>query len=241
MDDLILTHKITSYECSDDHLLKPECFMHFCQEMAESHAELHGFGYEWGMASRMIWVEVKGTFELLRRPAWKETVSLRTNTGTATALQARRFVEMCDEAGEVIGRADLLWVLIDFDRRRPIPLKRANLDPSVTRDCPPITTEIECPEWPEEADAAAMLIAPRRDVDFNGHINNSAYLIWALDALPAEARPGKAPMRFHLDFKHETFAGEAVSIRHSIVGNKSRHLISSDDKLRAEITIEWNE
>lgn len=239
MDDLTLTHKITSYECSDDHMLKPECFMHFCQEMAESHAELHGFGYEWGMASRMIWVEVKGNFEMLRRPEWKETVSLRTNTGTAGAIQARRFVEMTDEKGEVIGRADLLWVLIDFDRRRPIPLKRANLDPSVTRDCPPITTDIEEPEWPAEMPEGTKLTAPRRDVDFNGHINNSAYLIWALDALPAEARPGKAPKRFRLNFKHETFAGDEVEIRHAVVGNKSRHLISTGDTLRAEILIEW--
>lgn len=239
MEDLTLTHKITSYECSDDHLLKPECFMHFCQEMAESHAELHGFGYDWGMQSRMIWVEVKGTFEMLRRPAWKETVSLRTNTGTAGALLARRFVEMTDEKGEVIGRADLIWVLIDFDRRRPIPLKRANLAPAVTRDCPAITTEIEAPEWPEDMVCDAHITAPRRDVDFNGHINNSAYLIWALDALPADARPAAAPMRFHLDFKQESFAGEELDISHCTVGNKTRHRICSGDKLRAEITIEW--
>ena len=36
MEDLSLTHTITSYECSADHLMKPEFFMHLCQEMARS-------------------------------------------------------------------------------------------------------------------------------------------------------------------------------------------------------------
>ena len=30
MDDFCLTHTITSYECSEDHLMKPEFFLHLC-------------------------------------------------------------------------------------------------------------------------------------------------------------------------------------------------------------------
>ena len=238
MDDLILPHKVTSYECSADHLLKPECFMHLCQEMAESHAERHGFGYDWGMQSGMIWVEVQGQFEFLRRPAWKETVTLRTNTGRASALQARRFVEMNDAEGKLIARADLLWVLIDFKTRRPIALKRANLDPAVVNDCPPVTEPMELPEWPEPA-AEAALTAPRRDIDFNGHINNSAYLIWALDTLPDALKPEGAPHRFRLSFKRETFGGESLRVRHSVAGNMTRHLVTDGETTRAEIVICW--
>lgn len=239
MEDLVLTHKVASYECGEDHLLKPECFMLLCQEMAESHAQLHGFGYDWGMQSRMIWVEVQGCFEFLRRPTWKETVTLRTNTGTASALQARRFVEMSDAEGRVIARADLLWVLINFDTRRPIPLRRAKLDPSVTSECPPITTPPAEPSaWPEPQ-PDADITAPRRDVDFNGHINNSAYLIWALDALPAEARPGAAPARFRLQFRRESFCGEKLQVKHATVGKLTRHLITDGTQCRAELCIEW--
>lgn len=238
MEDLIITHKISSYECSADHLLKPECFMLLCQEMAESHAELHGFGYDWGMQRGMIWVEVQGDYEFMRRPAWKETVTLRTNTGKASALLARRFVEMSDAAGHIIARADLLWVLIDFKSRRPIPLKRAQLSADVAAECLPIATAIVAPDWPE-ATAATPLRAPYRDIDFNGHINNSAYLIWVLDSLPAEERPGAAPRRFHLAFKRETFLGDALSITRCRDGQLTRHLISGEDALRAEVIIEW--
>ena len=38
MQDINLQHCVTSYECGADHLLKPASFMHFCQEVAETHA-----------------------------------------------------------------------------------------------------------------------------------------------------------------------------------------------------------
>ena len=242
MNDLLLTHSVTSYECSADHLLKPECFMLLCQEMAELHAEQNGLGYDWSVSNHMVWVEVQGTFEFIRRPQWKEKVTMRTNTGKASALQARRFVEMTDESGKVIARADLLWVLIDITSRRPIPLKRAGLE--MTEDCPAITDPFPKAEPVEEGTAApyapAHFTALRRDVDFNGHINNSAYLTWTLDTMPAELAADRAPARINIQFKHETFAGQPVSAEHRAESETiTRHRIVSEGVLRAEIGIEW--
>lgn len=238
MKDLILPHRITSYECGDDKLMKPECFQHFCQEMAEEHADSYGFGYDWVMTNRTAWVQVQGDFELLRRPDWKEKVYLRTNTGKASALQAGRFVEMTDEAGNVLARADLLWVIINFDTRRPVPLKRTGLpldnpNPSI------ISTEVEFPIRPEAPAATAELTAGRRDVDFNGHINNSAYLIWALDTLPADLRPAGDMVRYRINFRRESHAGDRMCIAHYTNGNCTHHIITCEGETRAEIVILW--
>lgn len=237
MDDLTLSHTITSYECGADLLLKPECMLLFAQEMAESHASLNNLGYDWVFAHNMIWVEVQGEFEFLRRPRWKEQVTLRTNTGKASPLQARRFVEMRDAEGQVIARADLMWVLIDINTRRPMPLKRAEIDMPV--ECPPTIAEPLSAFPAEEAEsvATAYMLASRRDVDFNGHINNSAYLTWALDSLPSP--PGAAPRRLRIQYKHESLAGDALSIEHQVAGKWSRHVISGGGKLRAEVVMEW--
>lgn len=239
MNDLSLPHVITSYECGADLLLKPEYFLLFCQEMAESHASLNNMGYDWVFDRHMVWVEVQGEFEFIRRPRWKEQVTLRTNTGKASALQARRFVEMADAEGNVIARADLMWVLIDIDSRRPMPLKRAELD--IAQDCPPTIAD-PLPAFPEEqADARgeSYLIASRRDVDFNGHINNSAYLTWVLDSL-ADA-PGKTPRRIRINYKHESHAGDALSISHRVAGSLSRHTVASGGETRAEILLDWEQ
>ena len=239
MDDLTLSHTITSYECSADHLMKTEFFLHLCQEMAEEHADLYNLGYGWAVENHKIWVETRGNYELVRKPKWKETVTLRTNTGQASALQARRFVEMTDADGNVLARADLLWVLIDITTRRPFPLKRTDVAFRDV-DCPPITQEIITPEWEDAPLCSVPHTASRRDIDFNGHINNSAYLTWALDTLPAEHTPEGSPARFHLAFRKECMLGDAVEIQHYRQGQFTRHIINSAEGVRAEIVIEWS-
>ena len=237
MEDLTLSHVITSYECGADLLLKPECMLLFAQEMAESHASRNNLGYDWVFAHNMIWVEVQGEFEFLRRPRWKEQVTLRTNTGKASALQARRFVEMCDAEGQVIARSDLMWVLIDINSRRPMPLKRAEVD--MPLECSPTISE-PLPAFPEQEASSlgtGYLVASRRDVDFNGHINNTAYLTWVLDTLPQA--PGAAPRRLRINYKRESHAGETLSIEHQVAGKYTRHVVTGGGAVRAEVLVEW--
>lgn len=237
MDDLLQIHRIASYECSDDSLMKPECYMLLCQEIAEEHAQRNGFGYDWGRKHGLIWVEAQGTFELLRRPRWKETVTLRTNTGRASALQARRFVEMQDETGAILARADLMWVLIDVNSRRPVPLKRVPF--AVNTPCEPTIAERTVPPFPEHPAATACFTAGRRDVDFNGHINNSAYLTWSLDTLPSAAQPGSIPVYYHIRFRKESMQGEELQIEHYGASQATKHIISCGDQARAEVHIFW--
>ena len=243
MDDMTLQHTITSSECGADLMLKPECYLLYCQEMAESHASLNDFGYDGAMAHNMIWVEVQGEFEFIRRPRWKELITLRTNTGKASPLQARRFVEMRDEAGQVIARADLMWVLIDINSRRPMPLKRAQMAQlDLVQECPPTITEPLAVFPAEQAVGlgTACLVASRRDVDFNGHINNSAYLTWVLDSLPATPGEAVCPRRLRINYKRESHAGEALSIEHQQSGALTRHAVTGGGELRAELQLDWS-
>lgn len=240
MQDLVVAHDITSYECQADHLMRPEYFMHACQEIAELHASENGCGYNWGMQNRTIWVEVQGDFLFLRRPSWKDTVIIRTNTGRLSALQAGRFVEMTDREGHILAQADLNWVLIDVKSRRPVPFKRVGLE---LDDSCPLLIATPMPDFPDRPDtpaaASSDFIAPKRDVDFNAHINNSAYLTWVLDTLPDDLCPGIAPKRVHIRFRHESHAGEPMHIEHFVNGKLTRHLISCNGTLRAELRLLW--
>ncbi len=240
MNDLITTHRVASYECSADHLMKPEWFMLYCQEIAEMHASSHDFGSDWAYRQGIAWVEVVGDFEFFRRPTWKEEINLRTNTGMASALQARRFVEMTSASGEVLARADLLWVLIDLERRRPVPFKRVREQLPELPECPCITSPM--PDMPAIAEGDAgqstSFTAEQRDVDFNGHINNSAYLTWTLGAL-ADTRPGKELKRLHINFRKECFAGDAIELSTHCEGNISQHCIRSGGETRAELQLVW--
>ena len=233
VEDLIQEHIVTSYECGADHLLKPECFMMFCQEMAERHAGSNGFGFDWGVGRNVIWVEVQANYEFLKRPRWKERVLMRTNTGAAGPIKARRFVEMTAPDGTVLARADLVWCLMDITTRGPVPPKKAGL--ALAEPCPAITAPLQRLEWAQDAAFGGAFPAPRRDTDFNGHINNSAYLIWVLEHDAAALPTG--PFAIQIKFKKETMAGEAVQIAAAVQGDQRRYLIGADP-LRAEVIIE---
>ncbi len=238
MDDLTTTHRVASYECSADHLMKPEWFMLYCQEIAETHAMSHGFGSDWALSHGIAWVEVMGNFEFFRRPTWKEEICLRTNTGRASALQARRFVEMTSPGGELLARADLVWVLIDLERRRPVPFRRVQLE--ALPECPCITSPMPEIPAPAEGDAgeSTTFTAQLRDVDFNGHINNSAYLTWTLGAL-GDRHPGAELRRVHINFRKECFAGDEVQLCTHTTGQLTQHRISSGGETRAELALLW--
>lgn len=238
MEDLSLQHRVASYECGADMLMKPESFMHCCQEIAEQHADINGLGYDWGMSHHLIWVETQGDFEFIRRPRWKEVVTLRTNTGRASALQARRFVEMTDADGKVLARADLMWVLIDVDTRRPMPLKRVQLN--LAQECPSLI-QSTFPDLPEaEAEVGeSSLIAPQHDVDFNGHINNGSYFIWVMDTLPNDLLPTGEPRRIRLHFRHESHQGDAIQVKHARAGQQTLHRLSCNGEARADVDILW--
>ncbi len=239
MDDLIFPHRVASYECSADRLMKPEWFMLYCQEVAETHAESHGFGSQWALNQGVAWVQVVGDFEFFRRPTWKEEIRLRTNTGLASALQARRFVEMSTLDGEILARADMLWVLIDIKRRRPVPFRRVQM-PELP-DCPAITSPLPEIPAPAEGDAGrtTRFTAQQRDVDFNGHINNSAYLTWVLGEFAPGGDARRAPRRVHVAFRKESFAGESMELTSWLQPDITQHRISSSGEIRAELTLIW--
>ena len=239
MEDLNISHQVTSYECGADHLLKPDMFMQYCQEAAETHASRNDMGYDWSIRNGLIWVEIQGDFRFTRYPRWKEEVMIRSNTGKASALQARRFVELRDKEGNILAQADLLWVLIDVNNRRPMPFKKIQDRVNIPEACPALITE----EWQiaDEASESSTVefVAPKRDIDFNGHINNSAYLTWVLDTVPEALQPTANPTRMRINFKRETFAGHPITIEHKRIGNQTQHTITSDGELRAAIILEW--
>jgi medium-chain acyl-[acyl-carrier-protein] hydrolase len=145
-----------------------------------------------------------------------------------------------DKEGNILAQADLLWVLIDVNTRRPMPFKKIIDRVNIPDACPAlIDTELRLAEEFTET-ATVEFCASRRDVDFNGHINNSAYLVWALDTLPADCTPEGSPSRIHLAFRKECMLGAEVEIQHYRSGNFTRHIINSAEGIRAEVDILWS-
>ncbi len=228
---------VTSYHCDATTFLRPDAFLHHCQEAAELHAQLHDFGYDWGMEKGLIWVMKQADVLIHRRPRWKQAVVLRTSTGTINALQARRWVKLyAADSEELLIEAELQWLLIDLRRRRPCSFKKAGIDIETLDSCYPAT--VPEGEWIASSQPATAYTTGWRDEDFHGHVNNASYLIWILNALPEISKSLK---QFRIDFHKESVAGEDLTIHHEEHGTCSsefwsRHrIVDSSGNSRAEI------
>ena len=82
--------------------------------------------------------------------------------------------------------------------------------------------------------------AERRDIDSNRHINNAAYLVWALESLPEAWQEEHALIGIHLHFRKESHAGEQMKSLLFRQENLTCHHIMQGDELRAEAVLEWD-
>lgn len=228
---------VRSYESGADGLMKPETVLHWFQEIAEAHASALGFGYDFVMSRGLAWVEVRLDAAISRRPRWKETVQLRTWTAQETPLLARRNMEIRDGQGNSIITASCLWALIDVRRRRPVPLSR-HIDSFPDTPCEETVVPVAM-DTSGTAPETREWTAERRDTDFNRHINNAAYLVWALEALPDSWLEKRELTGMHLHFKKETHAGESMKSLLFRQESTTCHQLMQGDELRAEVVLEW--
>lgn len=77
------------------------------------------------------------------------------------------------------------------------------------------------------------------DIDLNGHVNNSVYMAWALDALPD--MQNLAPKSFCINFLEEVRPHAEVLSVCEIIDGSSLHRILSKQTQRecARINIQW--
>lgn len=239
MKNRVCLETVHSYECGADCLMKPDALLHWIQEVAEEHANTLGFGYDFCMKSGCAWVETGITARIKRWPRWKEKVEVETWTFPHSPVIAARDFKFRDAQGELIIEASTLWGLISMNKRRPVPLKR--IVPSLME-----AEGTSLLSFPDERDlvwdsaSARKFHAENHEVDFNGHINNSSYLNWALDSL-METDPSLKKLKgLTIRFLKETMPGMQVESRSIWQGEKlSFHRIFSEVRDRAHVFLEW--
>ena len=66
---------------------------------------------------------------------------------------------------------------------------------------------------PEEYDFELQLVQRRSDVDFNGHVHNINYLIYALEALPKSVYESRDFSCVRILYKNPLKSGETINVK----------------------------
>ncbi len=221
--------------------LRPTAVLDLLQDIATVQAQDMGIGYEAMKAKGVFWALVRIKYQMVSQPTHHQRVHVRTWPHSPSRFSFQRDYRILSEEGEVLVNATSEWVLMNRDDR-----KFARVSDIYTAEDHFIDDRAfaEKPKkiiWPgsESGNGEPFTVIPQfSNIDQNGHVNNSCYPGFVMDALnpPAE----RILQSLQIDFRHEAVQGMALSIHLRDNGAATvAQGVRADGEVAFNCLIEW--
>ena len=209
--------KVHSYEVDFKKSATLESLCCYFQEAAWNHAEQLGVGYERLQAENRAWVLSRLLVEVTRYPSWAEIVCVHTWPCLSKSVFAMRDFEILDLQGRKLVAGASAWLLLDTETKRPQRVDKLIQEIQIPfRDRRALTHE------PKKLNACAADAAGIQfnvsysDIDVNGHVNNSRYIGWLMDAQPIDLHRKSTVKSLEMNYLSEAIAGDKLSLLSSM-------------------------
>lgn len=196
--------------------LRPAAFFDLAQEAAVYGSAMVG-APDWVLKSRDVaWILVRMHVRYENLPRVYSRALMQTwHSGVSGPLFTRDF-KMTDESGTVLVRATSSWALMEVSSRSIAKAERIFDLLGPEPQCPERALDADAPKiiWPRGMEPQAVV--PHQvvysDIDYNGHVNNARYPVWAYDALPQELASGSRITDFFINYNRELHLGETAEL-----------------------------
>lgn len=233
-------YHIRSYECDKSGQLRLVTLMNILQDMADSHASKLGLGYDFCVHNGYAWFGSNYHIKIERLPQCHEQIRIQTWPAEKKKLGVIRDFAIFDQDNHCIIRASSLWILIDFARKRPIAIEKAIPDyhPLEERS---LATDFQKLPPIETVHHTKVFQARYDDIDFNNHVNNAIYPLWAVETSSPEFHDSHFPAEIEIFYKKECHLDEMVEVLVQETNQACLYLIKSrtDDRELAQLKIIW--
>lgn len=190
------------------HLL-PCALLDLFQDAAGVHATRLGCGYKDLAQRNLLWVLVRSKYRVLENCSLFDRVTVETWPLEPNRVTQGREYLLRGADGRVLVLGSSEWVLMHSVRRCFMPAKDIySLDSFLSdRNFPEKDTKLH----DFESDSLPYIITPSySQIDINGHVNNTKYTNFILDAAPLAENEQIESLR--IDYKHEVRAGNRLSV-----------------------------
>ena len=202
---------VKSYHCQADGGIKIVSLMRYLQEAALTHAEKLGFGFDRLSEIDSYWVLSNMRIEISRLPQWNEDVSIRTwPSGHSRAIATREFVGMDGSGGELF-RVGSEWMVLNKKTAKLRNLRKLDL-PLVESGEKAIGEQLERLEPRKDYTLAECVKVRYSSIDLNGHVNNTEYVLWGIDALRDSFEFDKSARSVQISYLCEAFEGDEIDM-----------------------------
>ena len=183
-------------------------------DVAQTQTEQEGVDVETLNAAGATWMLRRLHIRLHKMPALNEEVFIETWPSGIDRLFALRDFRMVRENGEELVRATSEWMYIDLARRRPLRQPEKVVRMSTGHAIPRVDLEPILDEkgFVMTAEGGRYFEATFDNIDFNGHVTQSAYVQWMMDAHGFLFQERAELKEFEVIYVHELKPGGEVRV-----------------------------
>lgn len=214
---------VKTHHCQADGSIKIFSLMRFLQESALAHAQELGFGFEQMNTIDSYWVLSNIRIQISDLPKFNDEVTIRTwPSGNNRVIATREFVGT-DESGNELFRAGSEWMVLNKNTNRLRNLTRLKL-PLPAEAPKVIEGQLEKLEPREDYTLTESIRVHYSSIDMNGHVNNTEYVRWAIDALKSRYEFTTGVSSIQISYLSEVFEKEQLDLFVSTDDNSRYHL-----------------
>ena len=230
---------VKSYEADCHGFLRLLTLLNWLQDIAVENAQYLGFGFDVCREHNLAWVGSNYVVKINRLPKIDEHISIETWPAEGRLWGAVRDFIIKDEQGNDIIRASSQWVLINYELRRPVLLKKYFPE---YHFLPERTIDTDFPKIEAtEGESVKEFKVRFDDIDVNNHVNNAVYPLWASESVDSSYRLSHTVEGVEVCFKKEALYGESVAVYCDMQGDESVHVIKDKNSGQelAECRLKW--
>ena len=204
-----------SFEITDLHVdcfgrLLPSKILYLMQEVAGNHFSLLSMDYDSLARRGLFWAITRNKVQITRLPMRGETIRLETWPMPTTRVAYPRSIVAYDEAGNEVFRSITLWVLMDLHNRSMILPGKSGIEVAGTLRGNELASPLGLPAKALQNSCSRSVCFT--DLDRNSHMNNTRYLDWIYDLLPASFHGTHSIRELTLCYLNEAREGQELML-----------------------------
>ena len=192
---------------------KPSSLLRFSQDAAEEHCMRLGTDWDSMAQKNYFWAVIRQKMEISQLPQTGEVVTVKTWPMPTTRVAYPRATEGFDAAGNSLFKVINIWVIVDMHSRTMVLPGKSGVDVAGTA----LGTELKAPGGLPAADFQKEVLRTVCfcDLDINGHMNNTRYLDWLYDLLPAGYHKDHPLKAVTICYMNEALEGQQLQLHWS--------------------------
>lgn len=235
----IIEHKFTIglKEIDKNRKISNESILGFFEDIAGFHSDKAGYGINNIDETHLSWVLLHWKLQVIDRPNYGETVTIKTWSRNPFKFYSYRDFEMYDEKGDLKAIASSKWSLIDITKGL------SKLDDDIISkyesENKSVFNEIELPKLTEPSEILSTFnyTVPRQVIDINEHMHNLYYLDLAYEALPYDVYKNCTFDNVEIMYKKSAKLGDTLKCTYSKINDEHFITVKSFDEKKLHAII----